>query len=133
MSEQPREFKPELQQFILEQIDSVPHLEALLLLWRSRPKSWSVEDMAASLYVPSELAGNILRDLGIKGLIQVLENSPRTYQYLSTEDQDRLLTQVETAYRRELIQLTRMIHTKAPSAVREFARAFKFTKEREKE
>ncbi len=132
MSE-PRGFEPEVQQFILEQIDSVPHLEALLLLWRSRPKIWSVADMAASLYVPAELAANILRDLGVKGLIEVLDNSPRTYHYLPTEDQDRLLAQVETAYRRELIQLTRMIHTKAPSAVREFARAFKFTKEREKE
>ena len=27
----------EVRQFLLDQIDSVPHLEALLLLWNSRP------------------------------------------------------------------------------------------------
>ena len=133
MSDETRGLSPELEQFILEQIDSVPHLEALLLLWRSRPKGWSTDDMAGSLYVPAELAGNILRDLGVKGLIEVRGDSPRTYHYLSTEDHDQLLAHVEAAYRRQLIQLTRLIHTKAPSAVREFARAFKFTKEREKE
>lgn len=26
--------------FILEQIESVPHLEALLLAWNSRPQAW---------------------------------------------------------------------------------------------
>ena len=133
MSEQRREFDPELERFVLEQIDSVPHLEALLLTWRSRPKLWSIEEMGSSLYVPAEMAANILRDLSFKGLIEPAENSPRTYRYVPTEAEDQLLTRLDVAYRRELIQLTRMIHGKAPSAMREFARAFKFTKEREKE
>jgi hypothetical protein len=30
--------KKEVDQFILDEIDSVPHLEALLLLWNTRPK-----------------------------------------------------------------------------------------------
>lgn len=133
MSDETRGLSPELEQFVLGQIDSVPHLEALLLLWRSRPKTWSTEDMASALYVPGELATNVLRDLGFKGLITPIDNSPRSYQYASSEAQDRLLVQLDMAYRRQLIGLTRMIHSKAPSAVREFARAFKFTKDREKE
>jgi hypothetical protein len=33
----------EVDQFILVEIDSVPHLEALLLLWNSKPRKWSLE------------------------------------------------------------------------------------------
>lgn len=123
----------EVDQFILEQIESVPHLEALLLIWRTRPKSWPVDEMAKSLYVPGELAADILRDLTQKKLIQQLENSPREYQYLSSESQDRLIAQVDAVYRRELIRISRMIHSKAPSGLREFARAFRFTRDKEKE
>ena len=60
MSEQ-SPFSGEVDRFIAEQIDTVPHLEALLLLWNSRPKAWTVPEMAHALYVPSELAENILR------------------------------------------------------------------------
>lgn len=38
--------------FLLDQIDTVPHLEALLLLWKSRPKVWSADEMASALYWP---------------------------------------------------------------------------------
>jgi len=44
---------------------------------------------------------------------------------------DALMLQVEVAYRNELIRISRMIHAKAPAAVREFARAFRFKKERD--
>ncbi|HUK46019.1 MAG TPA: hypothetical protein VLW06_00440 [Terriglobales bacterium] len=123
----------EVDQFILEQIDSVPHLEALLLIWRTRPKSWSINEMAKSLYVPAELAENILRDLAQRNLIEEVTKSPREYHYLSSRDQDRLIALVDTTYRRELIRISRMIHARAPSALREFARAFRFTREKDKE
>src|SRR5579884_3301129 len=93
----------EVDQFILEQIESVPHLEALLLIWRTRPKNWPVEEMAKSLYVPADLAENILRDLAQRNLIAELNRSPREYQYLSAEGQDQLIARVDAAYRRELI------------------------------
>ncbi len=33
-------------QFIVDEIDSVPHLEALLLLWRGTPQHFSVAEIA---------------------------------------------------------------------------------------
>ena len=36
--------------FIMEAIDTVPHLEALLLLWRNQ-KPWSAADMVKALYL----------------------------------------------------------------------------------
>jgi predicted ArsR family transcriptional regulator len=50
-------------QFILDKIDSVPHLEALLLLWNSRPAEWSAEELAKRLYVDRSLARKLLEDL----------------------------------------------------------------------
>lgn len=122
----------EVDQFILEQIDSVPHLEALLLIWRNRPKAWPVEEMAKALYVPVELAGDILRDLTVRGLIEPTSESQREYKYVSSPSEDSLMELLELTYRRELIRVTRMIHAKAPPAIREFARAFRFTKEKDK-
>ena len=117
--------------FIFEQIDTVPHLEALLLAWKKRSQAWSVEEMAAELYVPSEHAAGVLRDLSARGFLHEIVQSPTKYQYASSDDQDRLIAQVDATYRRELIRISRMIHAKAPSALRDFARAFRFTKEKE--
>ena len=120
-------------QFILNEIDSVPHLEALLLLWNTRPKQWPVDEMAKALYVPSDLAQRILQELARRGLIAT-QAEPERYSYVPQSDEtEALMKSVDEIYRRELVRISRMIHGKAPSAVREFARAFRFTKEKEKE
>ena len=38
-------------EFVLEKIDTVPEIEALLLIWNKRPKVWSVSEMASALYI----------------------------------------------------------------------------------
>jgi len=43
--------------------------------------------------------------------------------------QGSLMEELDRTYRRELVRISRMIHSKASPAVREFARAFKFTKD----
>ncbi|HKT88895.1 MAG TPA: hypothetical protein VJQ59_10690 [Candidatus Sulfotelmatobacter sp.] len=124
----------QVDQFIIEQIDTVPHLEALLLVWNRRPKVWSISEMASALYVPKDLAGRVLRDLAQRGLLQ--ETPPDTGQFAyhsATPDQDNLISHVDTTYRHELIRISRMLHAKAPSSLRDFARAFRFTREKEKE
>ena len=118
--------------FILEEIDSVPHLEALLLLWRNKEKTWRVEEMAHSLYVKAEQAENILQDLARRSLVAVQPEGERVFVYdSSSENRNALLRQVEETYRRELIRITRMIHSKAAPSVREFARAFRLKKDKD--
>ena len=118
--------------FILDQIETVPHLEALLLAWGRRPRSWTVEEMAKALYIPPELAGGILRDLVQRNLMQESPDHPEMYSYAAGDPaRDALIAQVDRTYRRELIRISRMIHSKAPAALREFARAFRFTKEKD--
>lgn len=120
----------QVEQFILAEIDSVPHLEALLLIWNTRPKPWSVKEMADALYVSSEVAGRVLSDLTSRELVVQSDDPGNTYQYdSSSESRDVLLKNVDAAYKSQLVRVSRLIHSKASVAVRDFARAFRFKKD----
>ncbi len=120
----------EVRQFLLDQIDSVPHLEALLLLWNSRPKLWQADEMAGRLYVDREVALRLLQDLARQQLIDSDAGSPERYCYRDDPaDRSRLIRMVDETYRREVVRVSTLIHSKPSSPVRDFARAFRFTKE----
>jgi predicted transcriptional regulator len=118
--------------FILAEIDSVPHLEALLLLFNSRPKIWSVDEMGQSIYVRNEVASKILESLVQRNLIAVSVQSPGVYFYSPDDDyRNHLLEDVDAVYRKEVVRISSMIHSKAPAGLRDFARAFRIKKDKE--
>jgi len=43
--------KEEVDRFILQYIDSVPQLEALLLAWESRPRQWTLNSAVLAFSV----------------------------------------------------------------------------------
>ncbi len=119
-------------EYILEKLDSVPHLEAVILLWNSRPVGWTVEELASRIYVPTEKVAEILQDLLRQQLIQQSAASPPRFSYLPRNDeQNEWMFRVDTAYRREIVRISTMLHSKASPSVREFARAFRFKKDRD--
>ncbi|HEU4983208.1 MAG TPA: hypothetical protein VFT88_11055 [Acidobacteriaceae bacterium] len=119
-------------EFILENIDSVPQLEALVLLWNSRPVAWSCEELASRLYLPAEKVAGLLQGLVRLRLVARLDGPPQKYAYFPLSDeQNEMMRVVDSAYRRDLVRISTMIHSKASPAVREFARAFRFKKERD--
>lgn len=119
-------------EFILDNIDSVPHLEALILFWNSRPVGWTCDEMASRLYVPPDRVSEIVRDLLRMQLVQEMPASPAKFSYLTrSTEQDDLMRHVDEAYRRDLVRISTMLHSKASSPVREFARAFRLRKERD--
>jgi predicted ArsR family transcriptional regulator len=118
--------------FIHENLDSVPHLESLILLWNSRPVGWTEEELASRLYIPPEQVRQVLRDLSRLQIVQEIAGPPPRYSYLSrSEEQENMMRAVDDAYRRDLVRISTMIHSKASSPVREFARAFRFKKDRD--
>jgi predicted ArsR family transcriptional regulator len=127
------ETRTRVDQFIGDEIDSVPHLEALLLVWNRRPKQWSAEEMARELYTQPERAAKILQDLVNRSLISASqETNPNSFFYESKSiERDDLLDALDRIYRAEVVRVSTMIHAKGSPAVRDFARAFRFTKERE--
>lgn len=123
----PNPQRNEVDQFILSEIDSVPHLEALLLLWNSRPKQWPVEEVAGFLYIPADRTREILQGLQQRDLV-VMTFSGCFYNPKTSRDS--LMEELDLTYRRELVRVSNMIHSKASPAVREFARAFRFKKDK---
>lgn len=119
-------------EYILEKIESVPHLEAVILLWNSRPVGWTAEELASRLYVPTERTSEIIQDLIRQQFVQQAAGSPPRFSYLPRSDeQNEWMIRVDTAYRREIVRISTMLHSKASPSVREFARAFRFKKDRD--
>lgn len=117
---------PAVERFLLDSIDTVPHLEALLLIFQSPATVWAVEDLAARIYVSDRQAAAILDDLTRRALIARVEQSPAKYQFVTpAPDKTQLLDQVAQSYRTQLVQVTRFIHSNASGSVRDFARAFR--------
>ena len=116
-------------EFILEKVDSVSHLEALLLLWNSRPKQWSPEELARRLYVDTKIARGLLADLQRSDLIGAVPDAVETYCYeTNSQERNGIIEMVDATYRQQLVRISNLIHSKGSSAVRDFARAFRFTK-----
>jgi hypothetical protein len=122
----------QVDRFILAEIDSVPHLEALLLLFNSRPKIWSIDEMGQALYVRNEVASKILESLVQRSLIAASPNIPESFFYSQDEEnRNQLLQDVDAVYRKEVVRISSMIHSKASAGLRDFARAFRIKKDKE--
>jgi hypothetical protein len=91
--------------------------------------------MAGAIYVPEENAAQILQALTQRGLVAAVRDAATgdaLYRYeSSSEDEDSLLRDLDLIYRRELVRVAGMIHSKVSPAVLDFARAFRFKKDRE--
>jgi DNA-binding MarR family transcriptional regulator len=125
--------REQIDRFLIDEIDSIPQLEALLLLWRDRSRDWSREEIAKSLYISPEDARAVLRHLEQHNLVREVEFDTARYA-LVLESQERrdMLADMAEVYRYELVRVTNLIHGKASRAVRDFASAFRFKKDERK-
>ncbi len=121
----------EVLRFIERRIDSVPHLETLLLLWENPTTSWCDNDVAARVYISREQARTVAADLLNHGLIRATEPAAdHCYAFNGAWDETQLMSKVAAAYRSNLVLIANFIHQKSASdAVRDFARAFNFRNE----
>ncbi len=126
----PNEQDEQVLRFFLENIDSVPELEALFLLWLQRPNSWTISELSRRLYVDPEQTRNLLQGLIRKRLVAEDEGLAGSYRYHSeSEQRDQVIGNAEAMYRREIIRISNLIHSKPSRAIRDFADAFRFKKE----
>jgi hypothetical protein len=119
----------DLRQFIIEKIDSVPHLEALLLIWEHPEQRWTADALAKFLYVKPGAARAIALDLIRHGCIRKAGSADIYEVDASWDRQGDFMRRLATAYRSLLIPITTLIHSKASAAVRDFAKAFQFKKD----
>ena len=117
---------PEVRLFILDCIDSVAHLEALLLLKESPEQDWDVPSLARRLYIGQAEATAILEHLTACELAQ---RCGAGFHYRARDaERQRLVEKLAESHAKYLVPLTRLIHDKA-SGIRKFADAFKFRKD----
>lgn len=99
----------------------------------SRPVSWTPEELASRLYISTEKTVELLQDLVRQQLVQLVAGTPPRYSYFPRNDeQNERMFRVDTVYRREIVRISSMLHSKTSSSVREFARAFRFKKEQDR-
>ena len=116
--------------FILEKVDSVAQLEALLLLHNNSEKQWSVRALAARLYVDEEQTARLLSDLCRQSLAVEIPREPPLYQYKPSSIQLRqMVDSVAEFYSKHLVPITNLIHSKPKTRLQQFADAFKFRKD----
>ncbi len=113
--------------FLREQIDSVPHLEALILL-SEHPRLWTAAEIADRLYIPEERAKSVLDDLMHRRLIYSKEAAAPTYFFDPGHTLKLMMEAVALLHRHQLVRVTALIHSKSSSSVNEFAKAFRFRK-----
>jgi hypothetical protein len=117
----------DLRSFILEHIDSVAQLEALLLLRREAEREWDAASTAKRLYVSDTVAAEILFRLRADGL---LSSRGSSYRYApASPELAALVGRLAEIYSRALIPVTNIVHNN-PLRLRKFADAFRFRKDK---
>jgi hypothetical protein len=120
----------DLAQFIIENIDSIAQLEALLLIRKNQETNWSAPAVARWLYIDEKQTTQLLVALCHRGFAVQREGKTSLYQYQpSSKELAQKVDQVTEIYSKHLIAVTHLIHSKPKIRIQEFADAFKFRKD----
>lgn len=123
----------DLRRFLLASVNSIPYLEALLLL-RSQPETrWSPRQVAQRLYVNEKKAQELLVELEAAGVVEStsLDGPQFRYQPVS-EELRRILDGLAEVYAHHLVEVTHLIHSrgdKREQRAQKFADAFRWRKD----
>ena len=119
---------PIVRRLIAESIDSVPELEAILLLRETSGREWNATEAGERLYVSKTVAAHLLAVLVERGFF-VTRDDRCCYQPISPE-LAAAVDELATTYSRHLVEVTNLIHAKPSAGVRQFAEAFRLRKDK---
>ena len=116
--------------FVLDKIDSVAQLEAVLLLRRDPNTVWTPGALAARLYISEGQTSELLSALSAQGLIAPNGDDPPNYRYQPrTPEFAEMLDRLAELYAKQLVAITHLIHSKQKPRVQAFADAFRLRKD----
>lgn len=116
----------DVRDYILNHIESIAQMEALLLLRAEPDGDWDVDNIARRIYVSEPEVSEALAGLIQAGVVSFEDN---LFRYNPAPDLKDLIERVLNAYQRHLIPVTNLIHSK-PRRIQQFADAFRFRKDR---
>lgn len=106
-----------MRRLIAERIDSVPELEAGLLLRENRDRVWTAEDAGKRLYVSTVVAAHVLHALAEREFFVEADGTwrggPASLELASTIDV------LAVTYAHHLVAVTHLIHSKPSQNVRD--------------
>ena len=121
----------DIEQFIFEKIDSVAEMEALLLLRSKQEAAWSIASLAKRLYIDEEQTAIILDHLCREGLLTISSNEQTIYRYQPKSlELHNNVNRVAEVYKKHLVPVTNLIHSKPRVRIQEFADAFRLRKDK---
>jgi len=129
----PDDISLELKQFVEHHIESVPQLEALILLRKEPQCEWQAADISKALYIPEDVAASLLADFVRRGFAIMAPPEKAKFVYRTRDDaSDRLIEQLQAAYFDRRVAVISLIYSKPLNKVQTFADAFRFGKENPK-
>lgn len=128
MTTQIEDIIPEdVRQFILRNISCVAQMEALLLLRADPQLTWDDAAIVRRLYIDRKEAETLLSEMKQRGFLAANGSS---YRYApQTPELSDMLERVADFYKRYLLPVTHLIHSRSKSRVQEFADAFRIRKD----
>jgi hypothetical protein len=118
---------PAVRRLIAESIDSVPELEAILLLRENGDRAWSVVETGRRLYVSNAVAGHLLNVLTERGFFAREDD---VYRYRpSSPELASAVDELAATYMKQLVDVTQLIHSKPSGSVRQFADVFRLRRD----
>jgi hypothetical protein len=120
----------DVRRFILTSVESVPWLEALLLVRNETQSTWDAPQVARRLYIGEKQAGELLASLNSAGMVRMLPGTPPLYAYEPSAGELRsMIDRVADMYASHLKEVTEIIHSTAEKKAQRFADAFRIRKE----
>jgi hypothetical protein len=127
-----QEIPKNVKAFIASHIDSVVHLEILLLFSREPEKFWSAEEVGKELRISPAWAESELALLSSRGVLKVEQSNSRMYRHGAiSQDLDCALADLATAYRERRVSVINLIFAKPADKLRDFADAFRLRKDKD--
>ena len=119
----------EIRRFILGNIPSVPHLEALLLMRSESAHQWGINELAKRLFISEQVTRGILEHLLTAGVVKESGEDSSVYQYFPSSDELKdLIDNLALTYSSCLIEVTNLIHSNMDQKAHKFANAFVWRK-----
>jgi hypothetical protein len=113
--------------FLLTSIETVPHLELLVLLWREQ-RPFTTEELSRRLYLGPVATRALADDLVDAELLDRVAGDDLFQVRTEPQELRKLLQDVDMTYSRNLRQVAELIHNNTERRAHKFSRAFVWRK-----
>jgi hypothetical protein len=119
------------QVFILENIESIAEMESILIFFDQPDITMDAAELSARVYIAEHEAKQVLEHLSKRGFLAKSATLPSVYKYAPQSPQlENSLREVADLYRKYLLPVTHLIHSKSRNKVQGFADAFLIRKDK---